>query len=103
MELEEILKRIVSIIPKIDKDIEVPKTKNGNQYIPCVGTANETTFVRTLMERWKRDYPGELPGLVVENRSKEFPQGSLEIHYDLEKFSGPSADVGFSTGSSIVE
>ena len=103
MELEEILERIVTIIPKIDKEIEVPRTKNGNQYIPCVGTANETTFVRTLMQRWKSDFPSELSQVVVENRSKECPEGSLEIHYDLEKFSGPSADVGFSTSSSSIE
>ena len=100
MELEEIVERIVSLIPEIDGDIEVPRTNRGNQYIPCVGTANETTFVRRLLEEWVKSYPSELPGIIVENRSQEHPNGALEIHYNLEKFSKPSADVGFSTNTS---
>lgn len=101
MELEKIVERIVSLVPEIDGDIEVARIKrSGNQYIPCVGTANEITFVRRLMEEWVKRYPNELPGILVENRSQERPNGALEIHYNLEKFSKPAADVGFSTNTS---
>ena len=85
MDLEKIVERIVGLVPDIDGDIEVPRTNRGNQYIPCVGTANETTFVRRLMREWSERFPEELPGIIVENRSEEFPDGALEIHYNLEK------------------
>ena len=100
MDLEKVVERIIGLVPVIDGDIEVPRTNKGNQYIPCVGTAKETTFVRRLMREWSERFPEELPGIIVENRSEEHPDGALEIHYNLEKFSKPAADVGFSTNSS---
>ena len=100
MELNEILNRLVELLPEVDSVIEVPRTNRNNQYIPCVGTANEPTFVRTFMQSWNDNYPDELPDIIIENRSRDCPQGSLEVHYNLEEFDGATADVAFSTNSS---
>ena len=54
------------------------------------------------MEEWAERHPRELPGIVVNNRSPENPDGALEINYERGKKyrRRGNADLGITTDSS---
>jgi hypothetical protein len=52
------------------------------------------------METWFDNHPNELPGLIVENRNQDHPDGCLEIPYPNGR---QRADVAFSTDTSTYQ
>ena len=97
MELDEIIERIVSLLPDVDQNLVVLPAGNGNQYISSIGAAKEPDFIRELMAQWSTQYPNELPGIVVERASTQHPDGCLERPYVQGSFSGDKADIGITT------
>jgi len=105
VELNEIVERFVSLLPEVDEGMtrdDVPVTKKGQgfSYIPSAGSANENVFVRKLMEHWARNYPNELPEIVVEKASRDCPEGCLEVPYVEDTYRWVSrADIALTTNT----
>ena len=106
MELNKILNRVVSILKEVDEGItrnDVPTNKKKNSYIPSIGSAKETIFVKKVMETWVKKYPSELPGIIVQKASKKCLNGCLEVPYEEGYWRGKKADIALTTNSYVGE
>lgn len=92
VELESIISRLAEQVAKVDKSI----TPTQPHYIPSIGSSSEPVIVRRMVEEWSKQYPGELPNVVLKKRGNDL-EGCFEINYPNNK--RHKLDFGFSSST----